>query len=138
MTDFETQGLSEDYSCATGSFDSVKRGSLTRPELLNILEIVAKLTTPEGNDKCPPSINIQLNDDLYTCFSGDQGILRCSDSQAEEMLPSEALSIIYGDLSISDFDQSKGHTVSNKGGNKLFFALFIGVLIAGTVYLIGT
>ena len=46
MPIIETQGLSEDYSIATGSFDTIKRGEVSNSELFEILKKVSCLTAP--------------------------------------------------------------------------------------------
>ena len=110
MPNIETQGLLEDYRVATGKYDAIARGNLNKDEILKFLEYVAPLSAPRGDDDCPPSINAIITGDTYSCFYGDSGVIRCTDSQEESMTPKIAVQIICKELSIADYDLSKGHT----------------------------
>ncbi|MBR9865973.1 MAG: hypothetical protein GYB20_02625 [Oceanospirillales bacterium] len=123
MPRIETQGLSEDYRTATGSYDALDRGDVTSAELLNILRLVAPLTAPDGSDDCPPSVNTMLIKGHFSCFHGDGGIIRCLDSRQEKMTPEEALKIITREVSIEEFDISKGF--KPRGNNIVRFGLFL-------------
>ena len=109
MPVIETQGLSQDYHSATGKFDSISRGEMTRSEILNILRHVATLEAPDGNDICPPTVNTMLDGEVYTCFHGAGGTINCLDSQEQTMTPEIATAIICGEMTIAQYDLSKGH-----------------------------
>lgn len=53
MPKIETQGLSEDYQTATGEFEVMDRGDLSKIEILDILKKVSRLTTPQELDSFP-------------------------------------------------------------------------------------
>lgn len=63
------------------------RGDLSKIEILDILKKVSRLTTPQEPDSCPPSVNVILSGDIYSCFYGDSGVIRCNDSKEEVMPP---------------------------------------------------
>lgn len=133
MPEIETQGISEDYSRATGDFDSISRGFIADEDLIQILQKVSQLSTPEGDELCPPSINVKLKqDDFWSNFFGDNGVLRCTDSKQEEMTPKDAFKIITGAMSIKDFDKVNGF---GKSKNSLAPVIFILILIAIAVFL---
>ena len=132
MPIIETQGLSQDYSLATGSFDVIKHGEVSKSELFEILKKVSRLTTPTEGDDCPPSVNTALGGDYYSCFFGDGDCIRCTDSQHEAMSPEEALDIMCGEMSFDEFDASKGlaakfstvvDPTAKKGGKFVILAL---------------
>jgi len=141
MPSIETQGLSEDYSVATGSFDPIIRGEVSKSELFEILKTVSRLITPTGDDNCPPTVNTDFGSDYFSCFYGDEDCIRCPDSKHEVMTPEEALAIICGEMSFAEFDASKGHaekfsTVvdpSAKKGSKVFVVLAIVAVIVATI-----
>ena len=109
MAAIETQGLSHDYQSATGMFESISRGEMTRSEILNILRHVATLEAPDGDDTCPPTVNTMLDGEIYTCFHGGGGTINCLDSQEQTMTPEIAAAIICGEMTIEQYDLSKGH-----------------------------
>ncbi len=132
MPKIETQGLSQDYKTATGLYEPIERGDVSKPELLKILQHLSTLSTPVGEDDCPPTVNTILSGDIYSCFFGDSGFIRCTDSQHEEMTADEALKIMCGEMSLEEFDLSKGHEPRK---NKTILILFfvIAVIILGVI-----
>lgn len=134
MPKIETQGLSEDYGTATGSYESLDRGEVSKPELLAILEQVSTLTVPVGDDDCPPSVNTILSKGYYSCFFGDTGVIRCSDSQQETMTPLEAAQIMSGELTIEEFDRSKGFEPKKSRGIVLWLVVLAVIALAAAVY----
>ena len=147
MPIIETQGLSEDYSIATGSFDVTKRGEVTKSELFEILKKLSQLTTPTQGDDCPPSVNTSFGDDYYSCFFGDGDCIRCTDSQHEVMSPEEALDIMCGEMSLAEFDALKGHAAetakefatvvkprAKKGKRQLVVLAIVAVIVTAVVF----
>lgn len=108
MPTIETQGLSEDYTLATGIYDSLPRGDVDKSGLIDILTRVSKLSTPNGQNDCPPSVNVEITKHYYSCFFGDNGILRCTDSKYEEFTPEEAAAVICGEITFEEYDTLKG------------------------------
>lgn len=135
MPKIETQGLSEDYQTATGKFEPIARGDLTKMEILGILNKVYRLTTPEESNSCPPSVNVQLSGDFYSCFFGDSGVIRCADSREEIMTPDIAARIICGELSIEEYDLSKGHKPSS---NFVPTAIVLVIFAVAAIYFFST
>ena len=127
MPKFETQGLSDDYKVATGSFDIISRGDLPEESLAEILQSVSKLSAPEGEDNCPPTILVNTNDTALT-FYVELGMLNCLDSVHQKMTPDEALKIMTSKISIKEFDISKGHK-PNKNNHALAYGLVIIIAI---------
>jgi len=125
VPNIETQGLSEDYQTATGKYESIDRGELSKSEILDVLTKVSRLTTPPEPDSCPPSVNSILSGDYFSCFYGDSGVIRCSDSQEEVMTSDIAARIICNELTIADYDLSKGHKPSSKSGLVFVIAIVI-------------
>ena len=128
MPKIQTQGLSEDYHTATGAFEATDRGELSKIETLDILKKVSRLTPPQENDTCPPSVNVILSGDIYSCFYGDLGVIRCNDSKVKVMTPDVAARIINNELSIEEYDLSKGHQPSSKFGLLVFAVVIIAVV----------
>jgi len=136
MPRIETQGLSEDYRTATGSFDSLDRGDLSTAELLDILRLIAPLRTPDEAENCPPTVNTMLMKGSYTCFYGDGGVIRCTDSRQEEMTPEEAVKIMSGEMSIEEFDISKGFKPRSNGIKWIGLLSIIAVVFAGILTIV--
>lgn len=134
MIKIETQGISEDYREATGDFEPIDRGEVSPENLKTLLEKVAVLEIPSGEEDSPPSLNAMLPD---ACFVGDSGVIRCPDSKEEEMTPEIALKIITGELTLKEYDLSNGHKVSS---SPLFSFIAIGMLtfIAVVIFVIGS
>ena len=137
MPNIETQGLSEDYQTATGKFESMDRGNLSKSEILDVLKKISRLTTPDEPDSCPPSVNAILSGDVYSCFYGDAGVIRCSDSKEEVMTPDTAAKIICNELSFEDYDLSNGHRPPSKSGLIFVTLVFIVIALAG-IYVVST
>jgi len=131
MPRIETQGLSEDYRTATGSFDSLDRGDVSTAELLDILRLIAPLKAPDGAEDCPPTVNTMLLKGNYTCFYGDGGVIRCTDSRQKEMTPEEAVKIMTGEMSIEEFDISKGFKSRGNGLKWIGLLLIIAAIFTG-------
>lgn len=125
MPKIETQGLSVDYQTATGEFEAIDRGDLSKVEILDILKRVSRLTPAQEPDSCPPSVNVILSGGIYSCFYGDSGVIRCSDSKEEAMSPDVASRIINNELSIAEYDLSKGHRPTSKIGLLVFVAAIV-------------
>ncbi len=131
MPKIETQGVSQDYKVATGSYDTIDRGDLSKEELAEILKSISKLSAPEGDNDCPPAILVNTSDGSLSLF-GDSGMLNCLDSIQEVMSPSEALKIITGEISIEEFDISKGHEPKKNNSAIVFgVVLALAIIIAG-------
>ena len=132
MAVIQTQGLSEDYRVATGSYDVMDCGDLSKGQIWEIVKNVAVLSTPEGEDDCPPSINVSFQQDgYYSCFFGDSGVIRCLDSQYEEMTPDEAARIISGEMTLVEFDTLKGCPPKKNFWVVLFVVVFCVLFVAG-------
>ena len=143
MPIIETQGLSEDYSIATGSFDTINRGEVSKSELFEILKKVSRLTAPTQGNDCPPSVNTSFGDDYFSCFFGDGDCIRCTDSQHEVMTPEEALDIMCGGMSFTEFDSMKGHAAefstvvkprTRKGKRQLVVLAIVAVIVTAVVF----
>jgi hypothetical protein len=113
------------------------RGNLSKSEILEVLKKVSNLTTPDEPDSCPPSVNAILSGDVYSCFYGDAGIIRCTDSKEEVMTPDTAARIICNELSIGEYDLSKGHCSSSKSSLIFVIAVFIVITLAG-IYIVSS
>lgn len=128
MPSIETQGISEDYSTATGNFESIDRGDVSKSDLFEILHKVAKLSSPT-EDACPPTVNAKLSGDRFSCFYGESGQIHCSDSAIELMSPEEAVHIICGEQTIAEYDTLKGYVPQKKNGSIYIFAFVLIVII---------
>ncbi len=137
MLKIETQGLSEDYDVATGDYDLLDRGEILESYLIKLLHKISRLRAPEGENDCPPSINITLPGGEYCCFFGDgeEGIVRCLDSKEEAMTPEIVMQLVSGNLTLKEYDISKGHKPFSKG--PLVVAIFAAIL-AVAAYVLGT
>jgi hypothetical protein len=130
----ETQGISLDYSAANGDFEPIDRGEVSKEELREIWKKVIYLSFPEDSDKCPPSVNVILEHGGYSCFSPDNGKVICTDTITEEMSVEEAIQLMCGELSIKDFDASKGNPHNSYKYIPFYTAVIGGVI--GIFYLI--
>ncbi|MBT8142467.1 MAG: hypothetical protein KJO88_08860 [Gammaproteobacteria bacterium] len=136
MPIIETQGVSEDYSTATGIFEPIERGNVTKHKLLEILKKVSVLQQPVADNDCPPTVNAMLSEGYYTCFAAADGRIDCTDSQTETMSVSDALSIICGEQSLEEYDALHGYTriKANKSFGVAFVAAFIAAIAGVVIY----
>ena len=140
MPYIETQGLSHDYSTATGSFDTIERGNVSNEQLLVILEVISKLSAPETDmeaDVCPPSVQVAIHKQVLT-FHGESGMLHCIDSVYEEFSPNEALQIINGEISIEEFDISKGHQPKKNNPTFAYILVIVVIFLIASLWFILT
>ena len=122
----ETQGISQDYATATGEFEPIDRGVVTREELRAIWDNVMRLPTTSDPDKCPPSINIQLVEGYFSCFTPDNGQVICLDTNTETLTVDEAIQLMSGEVTIKDFDAAKGYP--HKSYKTMpFYLMFAGI-----------
>ncbi|NNM14951.1 MAG: hypothetical protein HKO58_11550 [Gammaproteobacteria bacterium] len=135
MPHIETQGISQDYSQATGDFDSIDRGNVSKPELIEILKKVSRLEVPD-NDACPPSINTQLVPDYFTCFYASEGSIYCTDSVEGKMSIFDAASIICGEQTLDEYDALHGHikTKADRSFGVAFVAAIIAAIAGVVIY----
>ncbi len=123
----KTQGVSEDYETATGDFELLDRGEVTHSNLRDILDKLSRLSVPDGDDVCEPSINVDVEGEGNLNFYGDSGVIRCLDSQQESMSSQEALQIILGEVTLAEFDAKHGYMP--KRNNYKFIAISIVFLV---------
>mgnify|MGYP000857966538 FL=1 len=71
MPTIVTQGMSPNYQFATGSHDAVELGELDRKQVLQLLQQVSFLVTPEGDDQRPPAVIEENNIPLAVIGDGD-------------------------------------------------------------------
>ena len=136
MLKIDTQGLSKDYDEATGEYEPIERGEILESNFVKLLHKISHLKAPDSDSDCPPSINTTLPNGAYCCFFGDgePGIVRCLDSKEEEMTPEIVMKLVSGELTLKEYDESKGHTSSLKV--PLIVITFI--LVAVAFYAFGT
>ena len=133
MPKIETQGVSEDYSTATGIFESIERGEVSKGELLEILRKISVLQQPFGDNDCPPTVNAMLSEGFYTCFAASNGRIDCVDSKTETMSASDAANIICGDQSIAEYDALHGFE-SKQSSHKTFIAVTSFLIIGAILF----
>ncbi|MBI5211642.1 MAG: hypothetical protein HY927_16860 [Elusimicrobia bacterium] len=79
------QGISQDLSTATGSYDPVELGEMTPDALLGVLQQAVKLQAPSGgagDDICAPSLVLDHAGETYS-FSVENGQLMDANSGAK-------------------------------------------------------
>ena len=90
----ETQGVSNDWAQADGSFDTRTRGSLDKEQVLSAMVHVAALDTPGGDDVCPPCVTARRRGGSFS-FYGQGGALYSPEAD-REISPAEAVDMAFG------------------------------------------
>jgi hypothetical protein len=111
MPIIETQGLSVNYDEATGIYETISRGEISRQEIIKILEKVTKLSVPSGENDCPPTLISETNSEpeyvgVVVGELGDSGVIHCMEPGlfGVEMTPEVAASLLCGEINIKDVE----------------------------------
>lgn len=91
-----TQGISDNWSEATGDFDTKSRGMLEKDQVLSAMLHLAPLDTPQSEDPCPPHILTEGKAGSFS-FTGQGGSIYCIDAD-QEMTPHQATDVAFGRL----------------------------------------
>lgn len=103
-----TQGVSEDGERATGDYETIERGEMSRDDLRALLARVEHLRTPPGEDNCPPAVHIAVAGEGVLNLHAEDGKLWCAQSRHGEMSVDEVINVAYGEMTIEAFDVEKG------------------------------
>ena len=136
-----TQGLSENYDQATGSYDSIERGEISRDELLVLFEKISKLSGESdatwSQDYCPPSVLIKIDREHENIgFLGESGVLHCNwaELHSAEITPEQAVGIVCGELNITDVEGYKPPPEAFHLGNLgRIVLLIVAVVLIGAI-----
>lgn len=122
MINIETQGLSKDYRTATGSYESIQRGNVSRDELKNIFSSLSMLSIPaHTDDDCPPAVLVKLTSDEWrTVFTGDAGRIACQDLTEASLSIDEAVDFVF-----SRYQSNKYQADKSKKIYTILFIVFI-------------
>lgn len=80
----ELQGVTPDLMNANGSYDPIRFNNVSADRICQILQIVARLSPPDGDDVCPPNISITGPRGLFSFSVFDaSGRFYCADPDGE-------------------------------------------------------
>jgi len=96
LISIETQGVSDDWAKADGSFETKLRGSLDRERVLSSMVHVAALATPDGDDICPPGIIARSRVGAFS-FYGQGGALFSSEAD-QDLSAAQAVDMAFGNV----------------------------------------
>lgn len=92
----ELQGVTPDLMRANGSYDPIRFDNLSADRICQMLQIIARLSPPDGDDVCPPNISITGPRGLFSFSVFDaSGRFYCSDPDGEVSLE-QAVMMVTG------------------------------------------